>query len=121
MGRCFNRHRPFQFLYTNKSRILLSSVILNPGAGKALRLEGRMPKHKQMPGMTYQVISQNESQAILEYTYLCPYCMRKSTVRSTAYSTDYERLETGGFYDVLNCSECGKTADVRFWRTMKIG
>lgn len=75
-----------------------------------------MPKNKQMPGMTYQVISQNESQAILEYTYLCPYCMRKSTVRSSVYPADYERLETGGFYDALDCSECGRTADVRFWR-----
>lgn len=79
-----------------------------------------MAKHKQMPGMTYQVISRNESQAILEYTYLCPYCMRKSIVRSSVYPADYERLETGGFYDALDCSECGKTADVRFWRTMKI-
>ena len=79
-----------------------------------------MQKNKQMPGMTYQVISQNESQAILEYTYLCPYCMRKSTVRSSVFPADYERLETGGFYDALACSECGKIADVRFWRTMKI-
>ncbi len=79
-----------------------------------------MPRHKQMPGMTYQVISQDESQAELEYTYHCPYCMRKATVRSVVYSPDYERLETGGFYDALTCSECDKIADVRFWRTMKI-
>ncbi len=79
-----------------------------------------MPKHKQMPGMTYRVISQNESQAILEYTYLCPYCMRKSMVQSKVYPADYARLETGGFYDALECSECGKTTDVRFWQAMKI-
>ena len=79
-----------------------------------------MPRHKQMPGMTYQVISQDERQAVMEYTYLCPYCMRKATVQSVVYSPDYERLETGGFYDALSCSECGKIADVRFWRTMKI-
>ena len=78
-----------------------------------------MPKHKQMPGMTYQIISQDAQQANLEYTYLCPYCMRKSTVRSKAYPSDYERIETGGFSDSLICSECGKVADVRFWRTMK--
>ena len=79
-----------------------------------------MPRHKQTPGMTYQVISQNESQAVVAYTYLCPYCMRKSMVRSTVYPADYDRLETGGFYDALDCSECGETADVRFWRTMRI-
>ena len=79
-----------------------------------------MGRHRQMPGMTYQVISQNENQATLEYTYLCPYCMRKSTVRSTVYPADYDRLETGGFYDALECSECGKKADVRFWLTMRI-
>lgn len=70
--------------------------------------------------MTYKVITQDAQQAVLEYTYLCPYCMRKSMVRSSVYPPDYERLETGGFFDALACSECGKTADVRFWRTMKI-
>ena len=70
--------------------------------------------------MTYKVITQDAQQAVLEYTYLCPYCMRKSTVRSSVYPPDYERLETGGSFDALACSECGKTADVRFWRTMKI-
>ena len=79
-----------------------------------------MPRHKQMPGMTYQILSQDASQATVEYTYLCPYCMRKASVQSTVYPPDYDRLETGGFYDSLACNECGKTADVRFWRTMKI-
>ena len=79
-----------------------------------------MAKHKQMPGMTYKVITQDAQQAVLEYTYLCPYCMRKSTVRSSVYPPDYERLETGGFFDALACRECSKTADVRFWRTMRI-
>ena len=80
---------------------------------------GHMTKHKQMPGISYKIITQDAQQAILEYTYLCPYCMRKSTVRSGVYPPDYERIETGGFFDALTCSECGKTADVRFWRTMK--
>lgn len=79
-----------------------------------------MARHKQMPGMTYKVITQDAQQAVLEYTYLCPYCMRKSTVRSGVYPPDYERLETGGFFDTLSCSECGQIADVRFWRIMKI-
>lgn len=79
-----------------------------------------MPGRKQMPGMAYQVISQDAQQAVLEYTYFCPYCMRKTTARSVAYSPDYKRLETGGFYDALACGECGETADVRFWWTMRI-
>ena len=79
-----------------------------------------MSGHKQMPGLSYQIISQSVQQAEMEYTYFCPYCMRKSTVRSIVHSPDYERLESGGFYDSLMCSECGQTADVRFWKTMKI-
>ena len=73
-----------------------------------------------MPGMTYQIVSQDASQATVEYTYLCPYCMRKATVQSAVFAPDYDRMETGGFYDALACSECGKIADVRFWLTMKI-
>ena len=53
-----------------------------------------MQKHRQMPGMTYRIVSQNVNQAILECTYLCPYCMRQSTVRTVIYPADYERLET---------------------------
>lgn len=79
-----------------------------------------MPKNKQTPGMSYRILSQNEDRAILEYQYLCPYCMRKTTTQSFVYPADYDRLETGGFYDTLACSECGKTADVRFWRVMRI-
>ena len=72
-----------------------------------------MPRHRQMPGMTYQIVSQNAQQALMEYTYYCPYCMRKSTVRSVVHPSDYDRLETGGFFDSLICSECGQTADVK--------
>lgn len=77
-----------------------------------------MEKFKQTPGMTYKVITQDVQQGILEYTYLYPYCMRKSTV--SVYPPDYERRDTGSFFNALVCSECGKTAAVRFWRTMKI-
>ena len=66
-----------------------------------------MSRQSQMPGMTYQIVSQNAQQAVMEYTYFCP-------------SPDYDRLETGGFFDSLICSECEQTADVRFWKTMKI-
>lgn len=79
-----------------------------------------MPRHKQTTGMTYQIISQNESRAVLEYTYLCPYCMRKAAARANVYPADYTRLETGGFFDILSCSECGQKSEVRFWRAMKL-
>ena len=79
-----------------------------------------MMKHNQMPGMTYKIISQDAQHAVLEYTYHWPHCMRKSTTRSRVYPPDYERLETGGFFESLTCSECGKSSDIRFWRTMKI-
>ncbi len=75
---------------------------------------------RQTPGMSYRVLSQNEERAVLEYQYLCPYCMRKTAVQSFVYPADYERLETGGFCDTLTCSECCKPADVRFWHVMRI-
>ena len=50
-----------------------------------------MQKHRQMPGMSYRIVSQNVNQTILECTYLCPYCMRRSTVRTVIYPADYER------------------------------
>ena len=73
-----------------------------------------MEKFKQTPGMTYKVITQDVQQGILEY------CMRKSTVSSSVYPPDYERRDTGSFFNALVCSACIKTAAVRFWRTMKI-
>ena len=79
-----------------------------------------MEKFKQTPGMTYKVITQDVQQGILEYTYHYPYCMRKSTVSSSVYPPDYERRDTGSFFNALVCSACIKTAAVRFWRTMKI-
>ena len=62
------------------------------------------------------MITQDAQQAIPEYTYLRLYCIRKSTVRFNVYPPDYERPETGGFFDVLLYS---KTANVRFRRNMK--
>ena len=78
-----------------------------------------MSGRKQTPGMSFWIIKQDAYQAVLEYTYYCPYCMRKSTSQSVVFPVDYERLESGGFYDTLTCSQCSKKADVRFWQTMK--
>ncbi len=78
-----------------------------------------MPQNKQTPGMNYRILSQSGERAIIECRYLCPCCMRSSTVKSVVYPSDYGRLETGGFRVSLPCSECGRTADVRFWRVMR--
>ena len=78
-----------------------------------------MSGRKLTPGMSFRIITQDAYQAVLEYTYYCPYCMRKSTSQSVVFPVDYERLESGGFYDTLTCSQCSKNADVRFWQTMK--
>lgn len=58
--------------------------------------------------------------ARVEYRWLCPYCERQVSTQSAVYPADYERLETGGFYDTLECPSCGKTADVRYWKTTRI-
>ena len=79
-----------------------------------------MPERRQTPGMSYRILRRSAEEALIEYRYICPYCMRKSAVSSAAYPSDYERLETGGFYEALACSECGETAYVRFWRAMRI-
>ena len=79
-----------------------------------------MPTNRQQLGASYKILGQNENQAEVEYSWLCPYCGLKTKIRSIVYPTDYERLETGGFYDSLGCSLCGKSADVRFWRSMKV-
>ena len=78
-----------------------------------------MTGQKQTTRITYRIIAQTEQKAIMEYTYICPNCMRKTTVSSEAYPSDYGRLETGGFCEELTCSKCNQSADVRFWAAMK--
>ena len=79
-----------------------------------------MPKPRPMPGQSYKILSQDEHCARVEYRWLCPYCERQVSTQSAVYPADYERLETGGFYDALECPSCGKTADVRYWKTTRI-
>ena len=78
-----------------------------------------MARHKQMPGETYRIVGQDNSSATVEFSYLCPYCMNHTTVTKTYYS-DFNLLETGLFYDALECGECGKTTDVRFVKANRI-
>lgn len=37
-----------------------------------------MPKHRQMPGQSYKILSQDEHCARVEYRWLCPYCEGRS-------------------------------------------
>ena len=75
--------------------------------------------YKQMPGRTYH-IEYNGSTALVECTYLCPYCNQDTSSRFTANEEAFEILERGGFFEPLYCDMCGKVTDVRFWSNNKI-
>ncbi|WP_426349406.1 hypothetical protein ACPWSR_16965 [Alloiococcus sp. CFN-8] len=79
-----------------------------------------MGRHKQMPGRTYKIVSQNSSEAIVDCTYLCPYCDQETTVQITVNSDGFDLIERGGFYEPLTCEYCNKTTDVRFFKGNKI-
>ncbi len=78
-----------------------------------------MSRHKQMPGETYHVVPQSSS-VIVECTYLCPYCMTRTTTSFEAPADRMDLLERGGFFEPLTCSSCGKVSDVRFFRNNRI-
>ena len=44
-----------------------------------------MPKHRQMPGQSYKILSQDEHCARVEYRWLCPYCERQVSTQSAVY------------------------------------
>ena len=76
--------------------------------------------NKQIPGRSFRIIYREED-AIGEFTYLCPYCNEMTLVRKV-YSKDksvYDILESGLFYEPLDCENCGKTTDVRFLPNMR--
>ena len=79
-----------------------------------------MPRHKQMIGTSYHIVSQSTSDVTVEYRYLCPYCKADTTVTSDDSADYLETLNRGGFYLPLTCSDCGKISDVRFWRSAMI-
>lgn len=70
-------------------------------------------------GTTYKVSYKGESEAFVTYTFICPYCKQNITANETVYS-HFDQLESGGFYTPLNCSNCNRTANVRFWKSQKI-
>ena len=79
-----------------------------------------MGRHKEMPGYTYSVIYQDDREATVQCTYLCPYCNQDATAQITVYSDWFYQLESGGFYTPLNCNSCNETTDVRFWSNQRI-
>lgn len=79
-----------------------------------------MGRHKQMPGKSYMVINQTDQEAQVEFTYLCPYCMKDTNVQITVNVAGFDALESGGFYKPLACEHCKKTTDARFWRSNRV-
>lgn len=71
--------------------------------------------NKKMHGRSFRIIYR-ENDAIGEYEYLCPYCDNVALVRKK-YEKDekvYAILESGAFYEPLECDNCGSITDVRF-------
>ena len=79
-----------------------------------------MGRHKQMPGYSYEVVYQDDHEATVKYTYLCPYCDQDTTAQKTVYPDWFNLLDSGCFYDSLECEHCNKIADVRFFRNQRI-
>jgi len=85
-----------------------------------LREENVLGRHKEMPGRTYEVIYQDDHEATVKCTYLCPYCNQETTAQITVYSDGFDLLVSGGFFEPLECEYCNKTTDVRFWSNQRI-
>jgi len=79
-----------------------------------------MGRHKGMPGRTYEVIYQDDHEATVKCTYLCPYCNQETTAQMTAYSGGFDLLNSGGFFERLKCEYCNKITDVRFCGDQRI-
>lgn len=79
-----------------------------------------MGRHKEMPGYTYAVIYQDDHEATVKCTYLCPYCNQDTTAQLTVYSDWFYQLEAGAFYTPLDCGSCNETTNVRFWSNQRI-
>lgn len=79
-----------------------------------------MARHKQMPGRSYEVIYQDKHEAIVKCTYLCPYCNQETTVEMAVSSDGFDLLNSGGFFELLECGYCNKIADVRYCSNNRI-
>lgn len=73
-----------------------------------------MGRHKQMPGRMYEIICQDSNEAIVNCTYLCPYCNQETTTQITVPASGFDILERGVFFEPLICEICDKITDVRF-------
>lgn len=79
-----------------------------------------MSRHKQMPGMTYRIVSKSTPSITVECTYLCPYCMTNTVAPFEAPADRASLVESGGWFEPLTCSKCGKISDVRYFGSNKI-
>jgi len=79
-----------------------------------------MGRNKEMIGSSYSVVSQDENIAIVNGSYLCPYCEMNTSAQFTVNSGDFNLLDSGGFYDNLTCGFCGKNSSVRFWSSQRV-
>lgn len=73
-----------------------------------------MGRHKEMIGTAYKIVSQDESGAIIDYTYFCLHCERDTTVRGSVSQEGLALVNSGAFYELLDCGYCGKRGSIRF-------
>lgn len=79
-----------------------------------------MGRHREMVGSSYQVLHQGSTSAEVRCNYLCPYCDQMTWANLAAYPSDYNLLDTEGFFDNLICSLCGKVSKVSFIPSQRI-
>lgn len=73
-----------------------------------------------MPGRNYEVTYQDDNEATVESSHLCPYCNQETTALFTAGADGFALLEIGSFFEPLECENCHKIADVRFFSNNRI-
>ena len=62
---------------------------------------------------SYTVHEQNDNFAIVEISYICPYCGGDTGVYITIYPESFQLLESGGFCGgKLKCCYCGEKTEV---------
>jgi len=78
-----------------------------------------MTKYKQMPASFYKVIRQDDHEAIVSCSYLCPYCMQE-TYGQIPIQPDWFYLLDDIFTDYLVCDHCLNKTLVRFLQSTRI-
>lgn len=76
---------------------------------------------KQMIGKSYEM-EDDGSEYIVRCSYVCPYCHESTKDYFTIDKDDEETVDlvrNKAFFEKLECDSCGKTADVRFYASMR--